>query len=404
MKKSLFKVMVVSSICIASSFSIVNWATAAPTSDSLPVPNYVNGANLNYSSGLNINKTAGTLNSTVQNQAVSAANSSTKLNVEVGGVSNNVADLRYNTFNIGEGKTVNFNFGASNQAALNRVTQAGNSYASQILGNITQAGADGAVFVINPNGILFGKNSSVNVGAFTASTLKDSSNTLKAPSGRRITFSRGSLTPAGIYFENGASVTTKNGANFASNGIIDKGANITAGNNNVQLVTGDGVTFRFNTNYQSTPVIESEIIAAKVLSNEVKYPNGVVDSNHNISVEGGNISGHNVTVISKINKPLTSPFDELVNLDGVITASVIAGNNGGEIKIIAQNIDPSGKTNAGFAGVKINSNLTAGAGSSTYQGNIIINSDKLTMGTNGRITTDNLNLVPTTTNKHILLG
>ena len=49
--------------------------------------------------------------------------------------------------------------------ALNRVI--GNS-ASQILG---QLNANGQIFLVNTNGILFGPNSQVNVGALAASTL-----------------------------------------------------------------------------------------------------------------------------------------------------------------------------------------------------------------------------------------
>lgn len=75
--------------------------------------------------------------------------------------SGNVA-IDWNSFNIGKNETVTF---SGMQAVLNYVT--GNTK-SEILGNIT--GNDVHVFLVNPNGILFGAEAKVNVGKLTAST------------------------------------------------------------------------------------------------------------------------------------------------------------------------------------------------------------------------------------------
>ena len=75
--------------------------------------------------------------------------------------SGNVA-IDWNSFNVGKNETVNF---SGMQAVLNYVT--GNTK-SEILGNIT--GNDVHVFLVNPNGILFGADAKVNVGQLTAST------------------------------------------------------------------------------------------------------------------------------------------------------------------------------------------------------------------------------------------
>ncbi|MCC8159421.1 MAG: filamentous hemagglutinin N-terminal domain-containing protein [Phascolarctobacterium sp.] len=75
--------------------------------------------------------------------------------------SGNVA-IDWNSFNIGKNETVTF---SGMQAVLNYVT--GNTK-SEILGNIT--GNDVHVFLVNPNGILFGAEAKVNVGQLTAST------------------------------------------------------------------------------------------------------------------------------------------------------------------------------------------------------------------------------------------
>ena len=77
------------------------------------------------------------------------------------------AVLNWQSFNVGSGTTVNFNQqGNANWAALNRIASAG--VPSQILGTIR---ADGAVYLINQNGIIFGGTSQINVHTLIASTL-----------------------------------------------------------------------------------------------------------------------------------------------------------------------------------------------------------------------------------------
>lgn len=75
--------------------------------------------------------------------------------------SGNVA-IDWNSFNVAQGESVKF---SGMQAVLNYVT--GNTK-SEIFGNISGSGVH--VFLVNPNGILFGATASVNVGELTAST------------------------------------------------------------------------------------------------------------------------------------------------------------------------------------------------------------------------------------------
>lgn len=71
----------------------------------------------------------------------------------------------WQSFDIGAGQSVNFIQPSQSAVALNRVL--GND-ASQIFGSLN---ANGRVFLINPNGVLFGQGASVNVGSLVASTL-----------------------------------------------------------------------------------------------------------------------------------------------------------------------------------------------------------------------------------------
>ncbi len=75
------------------------------------------------------------------------------------------AIIDWQTFNVGAGAQVDFIQPNASAVSLDRVV-GGNL--SQIEGRIN---ANGQVFLVDPNGILFGKSAQVNVGGLTASTL-----------------------------------------------------------------------------------------------------------------------------------------------------------------------------------------------------------------------------------------
>ena len=75
------------------------------------------------------------------------------------------AVINWASFNVGKGESVQFQQPNSNAVALNRVL---GSDGTTILGNLS---ANGKVFIVNPNGILFGQGASVNTAGLVASTL-----------------------------------------------------------------------------------------------------------------------------------------------------------------------------------------------------------------------------------------
>ena len=81
--------------------------------------------------------------------------------MDITGNGGNLA-IDWDSFNIAQGETVNFK---NMQAVLNYVT---GSQRSEIFGKLNGNGAH--VFLLNPNGILFGAAAEVNVGSLTAST------------------------------------------------------------------------------------------------------------------------------------------------------------------------------------------------------------------------------------------
>jgi len=74
------------------------------------------------------------------------------------------AVVDWSSFNVGKDATVNFQQPNAQSATLNRVND---TQPSQILGRIT---APGQVVLVNPQGVYFGKSSSVDVGGLVATT------------------------------------------------------------------------------------------------------------------------------------------------------------------------------------------------------------------------------------------
>jgi filamentous hemagglutinin family protein len=74
------------------------------------------------------------------------------------------AAIDWTSFSVGKNESVRFNQPGSNAITLNRVT---GKESSQILGSLT---ANGQVFILNPNGVLFGKGAQVTVGGLVASS------------------------------------------------------------------------------------------------------------------------------------------------------------------------------------------------------------------------------------------
>ena len=144
--------------------------------------------------------------------------------------------LNWKSFNIGTQETVNFVQPSASATAVNRIFD---TNGSQILGRLN---ANGQVFLINPNGILFGQGAQVNVGGLVASTLDLNDASL---SGNARLFSGAG---AGSI-DNQGTINAASGGYVAllGNTVSNQGT-LTAPLGTVALAAGNAVTLNFNGN------------------------------------------------------------------------------------------------------------------------------------------------------------
>ncbi len=150
--------------------------------------------------------------------------------------SQNVA-INWQSFSIGQGETVQFIQPNSSSVALNRVLGADPSV---ILGNLS---ANGKVFLLNPNGILFGIGAQVNVGGLVASTLAMSDSDFMAGRYQLAGDSTATILNQGTINADGGYVALL-GANVSNEGIIVArlgSVTLAAGSAATLDVAGDGL-------------------------------------------------------------------------------------------------------------------------------------------------------------------
>ncbi len=158
------------------------------------------------------------------------------------------AVYNWQSFDIGSGSSVTFNFPTQSSSSLNRVI--GSPGPSQIFGSLKsqytnpEAGKaplpGGTIYLINQNGILFGRTAQVNTGALIASTLNLTDADFNAGLSKSIT----GLDPTFRY--GGAADLFTDSANFVR---VDAGANITT--------ASGGRVFLFAKNVQNAGTIST---------------------------------------------------------------------------------------------------------------------------------------------------
>lgn len=208
------------------------------------------------------------------------------------------AVINWQQFGIGAGETVQFLQPSASAAVLNRVI---GGDPSAILGNLT---ANGRVFLINPQGVMFGAGARVDVGGLVASTLDIRNDDFMA--GRYVLAGDSSAA-----ISNDGVLTARDGGFVVlAAGNVQNGGLIQTRLGDVVLASGSGLTLDLN----DTGLVSYRIDAA-ALSDVA----GVSNSG-SLMADGGR-----VFMAAKVARDLAATA---VNNSGVVRAASIGEENG----------------------------------------------------------------------------
>ena len=238
--------------------------------------------------------------------------------------------IDWQSFDIAAGNKVTFNQPGRDAVALNRVLGADGS---KIMG---QLDANGRVFIVNPNGVLFGKDAQVNVGGLVASTLDISNSDFEAG---HYAF-KGDGKNAAIV-NNGKITATDGGSVALLGGTVSNNGVIVANQGSVALAAGNAVTLDFAGDGLLNVQVDEAVVDALVENHQlIKADGGQVlltanagDAlintvvNNTGTIEAQTVGEKNGKIV------LLGSFDGgSVQVAGTLDASAPNGGNGGFVE------------------------------------------------------------------------
>lgn len=294
-------------------------------------------------------------------------------------------EIHWDSFDIAEGETVIFDQPGSDSVTLNTIFD---SDPSSILGNLQ---SNGQVFLSNPNGFIFGNNSSVNVGSLLATTATIDSFDLNTGA---VTFSGSE----GGQINNHGSLQAEGYIGFFAPEITNSG-NLSSGDQGIALSSETRGTL-YLPGYGNVGFAVDGLSSTKAVA---------INHSGMINTEGGQV------LISS--KALDGTLLSAINSSGIIDTSTMAiDGNSGTITISASNgsVDLSGNVNAGNSSLNVGANTITVSDTLSYDGSlsgsynlnaatVVLHSDiDLGASANLNITSDTLS-VNSLTDDHIAL-
>ena len=229
------------------------------------------------------------------------------------------AIIDWQQFGINPGETVNFNQLNNLSVILNRVV--GND-PSHILGTMN---ANGNVFLINPNGILFGPNSVVNVGGLVASTLNMTNEDFLNGNFR---FTQDQNKMLASVINKGSITITDGGYAVLMAPLVSNEGMIVANLGKVNLVSGESATLNFDgrnlISYDIGAMKEGKAGTVVVSRDTVSDLLANVITDPNLTEAGGLIENADGTV------SLVGASGTTIN-EGTISANGKAGKKAGKV-------------------------------------------------------------------------
>ena len=254
--------------------------------------------------------------------------------------------LNWKSFNIAKQETVNFVQPTAAAIAVNRIFD---TDGTQILGHVN---ANGQVFLINPNGVLFGKGAAVNVGGLVASTLALDSAQLDGNTKFFSGAGAGSVVNEGVIK---AGYVALLGQQVSNQGVIS------AQMGTVALGAGSAITLDFNGNSLLHMQIDQGVL------------NNLANNGGLIEADGGQVlmsaGARNALLASVVNNAGVIQAHTVQEHEGVITlqggmragsvhvggrldASAPVAGNGGAIETSAAHVDVADGARITTAAVK----------------------------------------------------
>ena len=249
--------------------------------------------------------------------------------------------INWNRFDVPNTTAVNFtNSSGSNIAILNRVV--GGTF-SNIDGAIN-SDPNVAVYIINPNGILFGSNARVNVGSLVASTIGLTNDVDFLSGAPTLSFSGAAGSSTGISIASGAEIKTgRNGVGGLGNLVLigaqlDSAGTLDAAGD-VVMAAGTDLSMNLNGGPISVTLNQGTSVAAAVKTS-------------------GTINGRNVTLAFATQSGVTNG---LLDVSGMITATTAAAGDKGIV--LAAGSSAANVTVAAAAGTSGAASVNQSAGS-----------------------------------------
>ncbi|CBY80875.1 HMW2A, high molecular weight adhesin 2 [Haemophilus influenzae F3031] len=218
------------------------------------------------------------------------------------------AIINWKQFNINQDELVRFVQENSNSAVFNRVTS---DQISQLKGALN---SNGQVFLINPNGIVMGKDAVINAAAFTASTLNILDEDLKA---RNFNFEQAKDKAMAQIVNNGLISVSKNGSVNLIGGSVKNNGVIKVEDGNILLLAGQKVTISDMTN----PTITYSVVAPEnkaVNLGTIFAKNGKIQVHAGSLVNKGTLNANSVRQ-DKSGEIILSAKEGEANIDGTVT-------------------------------------------------------------------------------------
>lgn len=217
--------------------------------------------------------------------------------------------IDWQKFSIGANEHVQFYQPSASSVTLNRVV---GQDPSQILGRLT---ANGQIFLVNPNGIFFGKNAQIDVAGLVASTHNIRNEDFLAG---RYNFNIPGKPGAAVINEGSIRIADTGIAAFVAPSVANRGV-IVARLGKVALAAANGFTLDFHGD-QLLSFLVSDDVAKTAFDLEGQQLTSFAENSGRIEAQGG--------YVLLTAKAAESAIHGVINHSGVIEATTVGTKNG----------------------------------------------------------------------------